>query len=454
MSRSNRREFLGVMSLAASTALFPGAASLYADAQNIEIGKPYRGWQEGEMDIHHIYTGIGESVFHIFPDGTSMLVDAGDRPYMKYKDNVTPLPNATTHSGEWIARYIKRVNPGKDQVDYMMISHFHEDHMGDVNYHAGQTKDRDENYFLTGITQVGEFIHFKKGFDRGFPYYRKPVPVKNATLDNYRKFIAWKMKTDSLSMEPFKVGRRDQIKLLKNKTKYASMFCVQNICGNGEVWTGDGEETQSFFDLYPNNKKPVISENPLSIGVLIGYGPFRYYTAGDVSGKLVDDAGNDIGLEEWGGAGVGPVDVCKANHHAYKDAMTPGFVKNVQANVYVMCVWDNLHIQDNTMTNMTSKADYDQDRIICPTMFPAVRKEMYKGAPWRSCVKEESGHVVIKVYDEGKKYKVYFLDASNENMTVKAVYGPFVSKPKESGSSGEKQEQKKDSSGKGGMMMM
>lgn len=106
------------------------------------------------------------------------------------------------------------------------------------------------------------------------------------------------------------------------------------------------------------------------------------------------------------------------------------------------------------MTNMTSKADYAEERIVCPTMFPAVRKELYKGAPWRNCVKEESGHVVVKVYDEGKKYKVYFLDASNENMTVKAVYGPFVSKQKASDATDNKQEKKKDSSGRGGMMMM
>lgn len=30
------------------------------------------------MEIHHIYTGRGECVFCIFPDGTNMLIDAGD----------------------------------------------------------------------------------------------------------------------------------------------------------------------------------------------------------------------------------------------------------------------------------------------------------------------------------------------------------------------------------------
>ena len=43
-----------------------------------EIGKPYKGWKQGEFDIHHIHTGMGEANFFIMPDGTSMLIDSGD----------------------------------------------------------------------------------------------------------------------------------------------------------------------------------------------------------------------------------------------------------------------------------------------------------------------------------------------------------------------------------------
>ena len=35
-------------------------------------------WQKGYMDIHHISTGRGDCNFMIFPDGTTMMVDAGD----------------------------------------------------------------------------------------------------------------------------------------------------------------------------------------------------------------------------------------------------------------------------------------------------------------------------------------------------------------------------------------
>ncbi len=38
---------------------------------------------------------------------------------------------------------------------------------------------------------------------------------------------------------------------------------------------------------------------------------------------------------------------------------------------------------------------------------------------------QSGGHVVVKAYDGGTKFKVYYLAANDESMTVKAVYGPW-----------------------------
>ena len=37
-------------------------------------------------------------------------------------------------------------------------------------------------------------------------------------------------------------------------------------------------------------------------------------------------------------------------------------------------------------------------------------------------------HVVVKAYDGGAKFKVYFLTAKDESMNVELVFGPFDSK--------------------------
>ena len=50
---------------------------------------------------------------------------------------------------------------------------------------------------------------------------------------------------------------------------------------------------------------------------------------------------------------------------------------------------------------------------------------MMEGKAWRSRLVERGGHVVVKAYDGGSKYKVYFLTAKDESMNVELVFGPF-----------------------------
>lgn len=47
-----------------------------APAVEVKIGSQMPLWQNGTFEIHSISTGRGESNFYIFPDGTSMLIDA------------------------------------------------------------------------------------------------------------------------------------------------------------------------------------------------------------------------------------------------------------------------------------------------------------------------------------------------------------------------------------------
>ena len=42
-------------------------------------------WEEGYMDIHFINTGRGESVYHIFPDGTTLLMDTAGSLLKEHK---------------------------------------------------------------------------------------------------------------------------------------------------------------------------------------------------------------------------------------------------------------------------------------------------------------------------------------------------------------------------------
>jgi len=66
-------------------------------------------WQDGYVDIHHINTGMGDCTFFVFPDGTTMLFDAGEmdltNPRTVGPRNSIQTPDATKSPGEWIVNY-------------------------------------------------------------------------------------------------------------------------------------------------------------------------------------------------------------------------------------------------------------------------------------------------------------------------------------------------------------
>lgn len=69
----------------------------------------FEKWEAGYLDIHHINTGRGDCTFCVLPDGTTLLIDAGE-----VKANVrvvAPKPDNLKRTGEWIADYITSFIP-------------------------------------------------------------------------------------------------------------------------------------------------------------------------------------------------------------------------------------------------------------------------------------------------------------------------------------------------------
>ena len=193
--------------------LFLAITLMLSGVAHSQTDDTYKGWKKGELDIHFIYTGRGEAVFYIFPDGTSMLVDAGD--HQASVPMTDPKPDLSRRGGEWVARYIERVNPAGREVDYMMLSHFHSDHSGSVSLNAPTTKGRTPDYKLVGIADVGESIRFKNFIDRGFPNYNYPMAINDPHISNYKNFVSWQKQQYGAKQEAFKVGAVNQIKLQK-----------------------------------------------------------------------------------------------------------------------------------------------------------------------------------------------------------------------------------------------
>jgi hypothetical protein len=89
---------------------------------------------------------VNVATFAIFPDGTTMQIDCGDLDIKTYRkkhgkktefypklDFVSPYPNSSKTTGQWVIDYIHHFWPHKQAnivdrkaIDYMMITHFHQ----------------------------------------------------------------------------------------------------------------------------------------------------------------------------------------------------------------------------------------------------------------------------------------------------------------------------------------
>ncbi|MDH5835224.1 ComEC/Rec2 family competence protein [Luteimonas kalidii] len=392
------------------------------------VGAPLPAWSPGELDIHHISTGRGDALLFVFPDGTSLLKDASGKTVEAAPFSLPTRPNASRPPGEWVARYVQRRLPaGSKGLDYALISHFHGDHMGAIVADSPTTA-LGGDYRLSGITEVAEHVPIATLLDRGWPDYAFPVPIRNATVANYRAFVEWQVRHRGLRVERFTPGRGDQVRLLRDPAAYPS-FEVRNLYANGVVWTGQGQRTRALFPpdaLRSSGTKP--TENKLSTALRIRYGAFDYFSGGDLSSIDEETAFQPpawLDVEPVVARASGPVDVMKANHHGSWDANGVPALAALQPRVIVVTARADGHPAVNTWRRMTSERVWPGAREIFITgVSPATAATTY-GVERAA---GSQGHVVVRVEPGGATYRVYVLDDGDERMRVKRVSGPFRSR--------------------------
>lgn len=362
------------------------------------------------MDIHTIATGRGDATFVVMPDGTTLLIDAGDNGKLKDPQH----PDTTKRAGEWQAIYMKKVMedlPDRNKVDYAMITHFHDDHMGAVR----QMLPGSNGYGLSGITLVGEFVDFGTLIDRAYPDYDFPSKknVKNANkgfMEEYHKFVEYKM-AQGMKMEKFEVGALNQIRMQNDPKKYRKNFEIRNLAANGEVWTGKGEDAEKQYKGDPK----LFDENVNSCAICITYGNFKYYNGGDLSGGNWDIyKSKERDMETPVAKVCGKVDVIKANHHGYYDTCNGFFMNTLSPDVVIIDARSNNHPVPSTMTRMTDPLVWTEQGEFYITVDKAREKlsdELWSHfKPW--------GHIVVRVYDGGKEYQVFVLDADTTDYPI------------------------------------
>lgn len=368
-----------------------------------QAGVAFPTWTPGTLDIHQINTGRGNASFLRLPDGTTMLIDAGNGGNPPPR-GTAPKPDSSRTPAEWIVRYVRAM--GVTAIDYGYLTHFHNDHMG-------------------AIVDVARTLSVHTMLDRAWPDYDYPAAdhaeFKDAGFAAYREWL----RTGRTRAERFQPGRDDQIVLSRDRARFPD-FRVRNIAANGEVWTGAGIQTHRHFPslaTVPRSDWP--TENMSSQAIRLSYGRFDYYTGGDMPGRPRPGYPEWHDVETPVAKAVGPVEVAVVNHHGNRDSTNAFFVSTLRPRLWIIPVWSADHPGHDVLDRMYSTRLYPGARDVFATnMIDANRIVI---GPLLDRLSSAQGHIVIRVEPDGANYRVLILDDSFENYRVIKTFGPFAS---------------------------
>ena len=324
---------------------------------------------------------------------------------------------------------------GNNQIDYFVTTHYDNDHIGGYTTSLPFSKNS-ETYRVIGAAEILDEFQVGKLMDRGYPDYNYPHATKyyKDNVQNYIKAVEWHVANKGLNAEIFKSGVSTQIVPKTDKYKVK----IQNISVNGEVWTGVGTNVDYTFpelkDIVCANPPEAANEdncppeNACSCVMKISYGSFDYFAGGDLqyNGKSYFPWKN---IELPCAQIAGRVEVMKANHHGVTNTNQADALKAHDPQNIVVCSWVDCHPRTATLNTMITtlpnvdvhitnfwKGDRPQGVDDKVTDEEAARVKCY------------DGHIVVRVTDGGKYYRVMTVEDVQGTMKVKKVTTRYTSR--------------------------
>ena len=372
--------------------------------------KTLPAWQKGYLDIHAINSGRGECTLVIMPDGTSMMIDAGEYETSS-ATAVDRKPSAGIRPYKVYTTYAKYfLGPtGHDYLDFFFLTHYHQDHMGQHRAAYGSSGD---GYCRTGVMAVYDDLPIKKLVDRCGPGSSpSSSDYSESVYEDFRQFAQYRKTNDGMEWYAFNMTASGNYKkqfVLKYDSSYD--FTVYNLGANGKYWNG------SSFTSYGGS----LTENGLCATVLISYGNFDYYSGGDcacqtgVMQKIVSSLNKKV-------------EAMKAGHHMYYNTIDAATSNILRPKVTVAQIFDSDKPGDPAFSFHRQWGDVFITNIHQGRLDNTV--DIKGGTPVEglgSKVKDYGGHFVIRVSPGGSQFYVYKLRDSDFSYSVEATYGPYT----------------------------
>jgi len=231
------------------------------------------------LEIFFIDVEGGQSTLIVSPSGQSLLVDTGWRGF-------------DGRDAERIVQAAKAA--GVKQINYLLITHYHRDHVG-------------------GVPQLATRMKILNFVDHG-----PNMEDSKVTKEDYSDYVKTIQRGEHVVAKP---GDMIPIKDLK----------VEVLAAAGEVLKtplpGAGQPNE-FCAASPARQDDA-TENARSLGVLITFGGFRFLDLGDLTWN------KELALMCPNNP-IGTVDVYLTSHHGLNQSGSPALVKAVHPRVAIM----------------------------------------------------------------------------------------------------------------------
>jgi beta-lactamase superfamily II metal-dependent hydrolase len=233
------------------------------------------------LDIYFIDVEGGQSTLLVMPDGQSMLIDSG------YPDNGGRDPD----------RIMAAVGDARlSRLDYLVITHFHEDHVGGA---AG----------LAGRIPIDTFVD-----------YGAPVQTASEVVATFNAY------------EAVRRTRRHLVAAAGDRLPLRAGDVEVNVVAADGVrlpapLDGGGDANPACTDA--ERRQINRTENPRSIALRVRFGAFRFFDPGDLDPNTLADLVCPTNL-------LGQVDAYLVAHHGSSDTNVPVLLPALRPRIAVV----------------------------------------------------------------------------------------------------------------------
>ena len=221
------------------------------------------------LRIYHIDVNQADATLIVSPGGNTILIDCGGEG-----------------QGDWVKAVMD--DAGVTDLDYFLLTHYHGDHAGGIDELVGEEE-----------VQVGT------AFDRGDKDFLDADRLDDDFYENYQA---------ALGEEAEALRRGESVDLDPDM----AVTCV----AHGTAVLGEEDPIDHGSD-----------ENDMSVALLVQYGPFRYFTGGDLEEHTESKiAARDLVLD---------VDVYRASHHGSDTSSSAELMSDMSPSLIVISNGDH-----------------------------------------------------------------------------------------------------------------